>query len=425
MPNQAGRRPRIIAIALGAAVLTSLVFPFGAAEAAPVGKAASAADIQRAFPDFLPVDPVVALSLPGVRGRVQSATGGVTSNVPVLVYEWPARDALMDQKLGQALSLKPLAATVTLADGSFRLPSSVIGRSQSPEKRGLLAVLADDATAFQEFEVSADGTPVLAGSGPSAPAIAAVGRLSTAPVAPSEAAVIETAMARTELRSLSVSAETASEDCGARTAKLVNRWDQKGIVGHSKSTNPSVDATFTYKKGSDSTLGWAGSVSGRKASYSQKGTKSITSTIVQGYGTVSKAHDYFYQSDWEYGRYELWAACGTGTPQSVKYKIVGYETRPIDFSGGTSRFNGATGVGFYCVAFIKGSYFEKDETNAMSWSNGVSINTAYIDVDLSSKSGWDEHVSISYAFTRGSGSVCGSLAKPGATASSPGDLSAK
>jgi hypothetical protein len=161
-------------------------------------------------------------------------------------------------------------------------------------------------------------------------------------------------------------------------------------------------------------------VSGRAASYVNAGTKTNSSTVKVSFPKKTKKHDIFFESYWEYGRYEIQAYCGYYYPGALT--TLGWEVKPRDFSGGATSFNGAMGVGSHCTPFMKGSSFEKENTNAMSWTNGVSINTKYVDVDLSAKTGWSTKTSIEYSFARGSGSVCGSLAKPGVTSTSPGDL---
>lgn len=135
------------------------------------------------------------------------------------------------------------------------------------------------------------------------------------------------------------------------------------------------------------------------------------------------AHDFFRQSYWQCGRYQIQAYCGDYHP--LQLKTLGWEVRPIDFTSGTASFRRATPTGTHCASYVKSSSFSKDESTAMTWTNGVSTNTSHVDVDLSARSGWSTQVKLGYKFTRGSGSVCGTLAAPGATTTTPGDLSAK
>jgi hypothetical protein len=421
----ATNRARAIAIATVAPLLaTGALVPTSPAAAAPSATEITLAQLRSAYPGFTAVDSSPKSTKKGIAGQVllRATNKTVGEGAVVLVYEWPSRSKIAKQKVNTSLPLTPLAVTSTTPSGDFFVPSSAVGKKGGSGKRDLIAMLAGDSTAFQEFEVNSQGESTEANSAsPSALAIPAGGASPTVSGTVQAKATILASRAPAPLNG--VAAMATNVPCQRPFTTLRQTWDQTGIAGHTKSTTTKVNATLKFSKNASSELGWGASASGGAATYKQSGTKSLSTTTTVTFPTQKAKHDIFFESYWKYGRYEIQAYCGYYYPGALT--TLGWEVKPMDFSGGATSFKGAMGNATYCTPYMSGSTFEKENASAMAWSNGVDINTKYVDAGLSAKSGWSHKVSIKYSFARGGGSVCGSHAKPGATSTSPGDLMAK
>lgn len=178
-------------------------------------------------------------------------------------------------------------------------------------------------------------------------------------------------------------------------------------VGTGAQNTKNINHTFTFKKGSVSTLGIGVSANGAVGSYKSGGDVTRKSDSVTTWPTATAAGSREYKTYFTYGEYQITCAAPFITRTT-------YEVRPISYAGGATYTSSTTlPAASKCTQFAKGSTFTKDTSKAVTWSNGANLKAA-IGVDLKSQAGYTEAVSIKFEF-KATARLCGSNDYPGGT----------
>ena len=197
-------------------------------------------------------------------GRIEVDNG---EQVPqsVVVFAWPANEALAHLQVGERINLDPIGTAVVGTNGSFDV---VVGDGIDLENYASthgevnLMVTADNGRSefTRSFSVARDAE---SGSDESPTAfvdlgaIGSVGSVAATSVAPGGASV----------------SDYQQKSCAStKVANLGNKWIP---VGGLFSTNSGATADFQYSAGQSTALGVAASISSATAGFSASGTSSV------------------------------------------------------------------------------------------------------------------------------------------------------
>jgi hypothetical protein len=176
---------------------------------------------------------------------------------------------------------------------------------------------------------------------------------------------------------------------------------RKDVVGQWFSTTAGVHADFAYTNGASSSLGVGWSASGTYGSWHQSGTSSKDSTATIGFPEADGVGGHYYLTKWTLKKIHVGCA---GVPDSWHYEVF-----TKSFAGGAWVVDGvpAPSGNWKCLPYPDGSQLTKDDTTAVTWTNGFDISNV-LGIDLSTRTGYSTRASIHISVTKDAGvNLCG------------------
>lgn len=347
-----------------------------------------------------------------VEGKVRKSDGTPAVRQPVLLQAWPGPDVLRSMKPGDEIKLVTVGKAYTEADGDYQLRIGTDGMAavrRYATASGLvdLELLTSDAAPFS-FSRRVAGTELVQPDLPPGTQTAQARQPEHVNLAGGAAAagrVVEPSAAATDAPEI---AEVMEKSC---TTRLVN-WigKRKVLVGQSYANVDGVPTKFSYTSGADSSLGVGVSMNGSYGSFRTGGTVTRESTASETFPTAYGAKRRYYDTWFRYGKYRTSCTSGIVGP------VFPYSVRAAYWTGGTDvRDLSSSPSAHYCVSFRQGSTFTKDDSNAVTWSNGADLSGA-IGIDLSTRTGYRTNARLHYTFNK-TRALCGTQDYPARTPS--------
>ncbi|MFB6721192.1 hypothetical protein ACFCV3_13565 [Kribbella sp. NPDC056345] len=369
-----------------------------------------------------------------VDGTVRIPNEAPSAGANVVLLAWPSNEVVEKMAINDKLTLQPVATAVTASDGSFqlRLDSNERIRPMADSygivNFDIVASPADPASgqsgssfSFSRRLVDTAAGPVLAdvntpeGEATPAPATevqlksdGTVQEVNPEPQLPMDesAEVIETNPAPLQKDGDTVCDVSYVQGLGPI-------WV---LVGQTFNVATWMKARFTYIQGSSSSLGVGISTSGKAGTFSTHGSSSRSSTTTLGYGEHGGTTKRYFDTQFAFGKY--FHKCydsGSG------YQWSFYTIRNNGFIGSTRirKLNFAPNA-THCSPLAANTFIEKDETRAVTWSNGVELTG--MGMGFSSTTGYNNSSKLYYEATKYNRQMCGLYAVPG---QKPGLLVAK
>ncbi len=405
----------VLAAALSAGVLSG---------SASVARAASGTPVS-----WVPGIPDSAsLSSPAfIAGTVRNASGSPAAGADVALVAWPSEEVQAQLKVGDTVTLTPLAQTRSRADGTFTL-----------RLRSLADVMPMESTSGNvDFEIvtvgEGDGVARYSFSSGVGANLSAVD-----PAQPSRAN--DVAKRGVDLRlgtpssgNLPKAEPTAATDkdypCPSGSTyylpvreTLVATSNVYDLVGDAYNQKAGVVVKFTYSNNASSTLGVGYSATGGYGSWSQSGTATRSSTSSQSFLWLYAYQNNYWDTEFEYGEYRETCANSAG------YYQDSYQVRPIEWIGGERERHPGTPNLTKCVWYPggPGDVVSRTGTAAVNWSNGVDISGWLGSLSLSTQTGYSNSASITFDMNNASNiTLCGRYDYPMGNNPGPGDILAR
>lgn len=248
-----------------------------------------------------------------ISGQVQVSDGSPAAAAKVILIQLPSDGSERTAKVGSPLKIIELAHTISGASGEF---------SFGPEVERLARVSTGGANSLNFQIVTISGDEMGSYFFSVEPGATLTGRVAVA-------SNISTPAQNMQLRTLKgpgdssrASSATAGDNhaipmdnpttCSSRVLNKYNpRWS---TVGATWSKTGSVDSTFVYSRGSNSSLGVGVSAVGSSGSFSASGTNSVTTTDATTFPIQSANSKTWMRSEFLTGRYV------TSCTQQLPYK---------------------------------------------------------------------------------------------------------
>lgn len=348
-------------------------------------------------------------------GRVTNGAGVGVAGAPVIVRAWPDPNSLKGQKAGDTIAPIVLSETVTDEKGGYVLSNtaSVDSRAAAQSTTNLEFYTLTDAGPTQWFSTlsSADGTTSVAVDAAerddSFATSAAKGSILGTSIdaqraTPSSGVPLNFTVSGKAEPVLAAAGRAAPSNCTLTT----NLGAKEVIVGQTYSTvSGGHTRRFIHSTGATSTFGVGISVTGAYGTFSSSGTTSASSTNTTGFSAFSDATGRAMKTKFTFGKYRCWYG---GVVIYYRYTVY-----PTGFAGGTYYQTVSNPTANYCVTQSAGSFYNKEGTTAVSWSNGISLKSA-IGIDLSSRTGYSTSAKLNYSFSS-QRRICGQTAYPGSS----------
>lgn len=352
----------------------------------------------------------------------------------VVLYAWPNNEFLANMAVNESAKIVPVAKATTRADGKFDIriaDPKLLNPLKSKDGQVELTLRAENGsdlyshsfsrrmdTALSATVYKDPGTPVwippvnpgkeILGGGAAAESsigLPAHNETETLNVKLSPAGAGGNTAGGSEPSA--VIGEQYAEKAACTAVKKTTYTPRWVVVGQSYVDNIGVWADFGFNNGVTSTLGIGFSASGAYGSYSVGGSSSVSASGTIDFPRQGRYTHKLMRTKFTFAQFNVLCVNFLG-------QIVGnsYEVRPVSWAGGSDTVNsGYTPAARYCVPFAKGSYFSKEKSRAVTWTDGAAIKGA-IGVDLSSQTGYSTKANAAFQFIDGR-SLCGSNAYPG------------
>ncbi|WP_405061706.1 hypothetical protein OG474_08655 [Kribbella sp. NBC_01505] len=369
-----------------------------------------------------------------VGGTVRTPNDTPLAGANVVLLAWPSNEVVEKMAIGDKLTLQPVATAVTGGDGSFQL------RLDSNDRVRPMA----DSYGIVNFDIVA--SPVDPASGQSGSSFSFSRRLVDTAAGPvladvnaPEGEATPAPSTEVQLKSDGTVREVNPEpqlpvDKSAEVIETNPAPLQKGgdtvcevdyvkglgpiwvLVGQTFNVATYMEAQFTYIQGSSSSLGVGISTSGKAGTFSANGTTSRSSTTTLGYGVHGGTTKRFFDTQFQFGKYQH-----NCYDSESGYKWTFYTIRTNGFVGSTRirKLNSAPAAN-HCAVLAAKTSIEKDETRAVTWSDGVEL--AGMGMGFSSTTGYSTSSKLYYKATKYARQLCGLYSTPGGQ---PGYLVAK
>ena len=413
----------------------------GMIPAQPASAATWSADLA-ALQVLAPGTPVSAPGGAGpfaLKGVVTAASGRpVGAGVPVFLFAAPSQASTAELLVGQRVEFPLVAATVTDPSGAYMFPQAGLIPALTSIKSEFQQVVVPTLTQagtravnLLQAEPAAQGGTVVGGlmaasitsgtmsiSTGSASSLATHNGTLTLPGSAATAAQLKAAVVGVGGVQPANYGYCNSTGVVCYYETLEETWYQHVIVGETASKMSGAWAQLAYTQGSSSSLGMGVSSSGSAGSYSQNATTSVSNSSTVTFAKRSGNHDIYYRTDFTYGKYRdevytLWIR----TSLSYLVKPTG------QFAGGNYSVGSSgtlhTQSPSYCRQYLAGDQLTKSTTKATTWSNGVSIGTSDVKVNLSAQTGYTSTMKVTYGLTS-TGYLCGIYAPAASTSPAPG-----
>lgn len=404
---------RIVAVVLAASVVAMLSSTQAASASSPAAPTPPTADLVGLVDSASLTTPVVA------SGHILKSDGSAAAFADVVLYAWPANDALKGLSPGDGFKLQAVGAATADINGAYTLRiASADLVSPMADSSGIINFEIDAGAIGQgtvpfgfprKFDPSTGsmteigGTPPALASGPTASG-------SLWSVAPEHAdVVLPLNGASTGTQNVGPPGSTSAVNKGSCTLAVVTNygpgWD---IVGQTYSTTTGVTHQFVYTSGSSSSLGEGFSLSGAYGSFSASGTTGVGSTGSETYPVQGNGQYAYYETEFTFEKFRR-TCINPRQPTTVDYLA-----KAVSWAAGAQiqRPSGAPAAG-YCVSQLAGSVFRKESTTAITWTNGFSVG-GFVGINLSTDTGYSTSASVEYSFSA-QRHLCGTGGYPGGT----------
>jgi len=185
-------------------------------------------------------------------------------------------------------------------------------------------------------------------------------------------------------------------------------------VGSLYAASDGASQTFSYTRGSTSTLGEGVSLSGDAGSFKQSGTSTVSASVTETYPTPSGQGYMYYYTQFRYGKFRMrcwkFTLNGDGTETKHPY-VLGYWWQATGYEGGATSSNTSGITAGKCVVQEGGSKYTLNKTHAYEWIGGADSG-GILGFWLSSRTGYSSTVSIHISFSKGR-YLCGKYDYPG------------
>jgi hypothetical protein len=187
------------------------------------------------------------------------------------------------------------------------------------------------------------------------------------------------------------------------------RWT---AVGAWFSNTRGVNATFDYSNGASSSLG-VGVSDTAVGGFHADSTQTESTNSAQGFPTKYGEQSILYRTLFTYKEFK-YRICGGRPPGPACFGVV-YKVEPVGWRGGSDiQQTGNPGDITKCVPELNNARWHRGDTQAITWTNGVSLKVA-IGIDLSSQTGYTSQATLDINFTEGGHQLCGRGSFPGRT----------
>jgi hypothetical protein len=363
--------------------------------AIPIAFLASAASAQA--PPFIPglIDSAALDSSVVASGTLFREDGSLApAGTLVRMSVWPSPEVLAEMEIGESVKISPVGYAVTDAAGGFQLRVS---------NGALVSRYVSAKTGRAEFEISAviDGTPAIFNLSSDRAAVASSNTRAATP-ANADARNIELKPLPGGSKATSaVDSDGQKSLEKACTGTLISNYSPWVTVLQGFAPS-GVKMTAGYSTGASSTLGVGTSLSGSSGSFSASGTSTISSDASIGFAAVTVPAGKHWKTQFRYSKFMYY--CYEQNPSTT------YQTRPVDFIGGTQALNATAPSATYCSTYNAGDHFTKNDSTATTFSGGVDISGS-IGIDLSARTGYSSTAKLRFDFTA-TRNLCGTSGFP-------------
>lgn len=147
---------------------------------------------------------------------------------------------------------------------------------------------------------------------------------------------------------------------------------------------------FTYSKGATSTIGMGYSYTGAAGTWSQSGTRTVSSTVTIGFPTSSTAGSRLAVTKYTFAKIK----CTNGTTNTWYHQV-----RPLGHYGGATTAGSTAPTATACVRHLATTTFSKTNTTAVNFTNGAQLSTSGIGINLSASTGYTASAKYSVTFS--------------------------
>ena len=146
--------------------------------------------------------------------------------------------------------------------------------------------------------------------------------------------------------------------------------------------------------------------------FSAGGSVAMAGNSAVQYATYGGKTGAYYKTYFQY--YEYKTTC-PGFPS-----LTSYSARPYTYAGGSSSGTVPTISATWCVPFAPYTDHYESATTAVTWSNGVALKGATVDIDVSAKTGYTTAAELSFHNgTRYGAHLCGTGGYPSSPVQPP------
>ncbi|MDR0504697.1 MAG: hypothetical protein LBG70_02665 [Bifidobacteriaceae bacterium] len=340
-------------------------------------------------------------------GQVRLANGKpAPAGTPVQLFA----DDPTGQAIGKTTTSQPVAVILTNAAGRFDIPVSAIpGARRTAGMMMRVMVVGSQGISHQLIGQLDQDSPVATGLSAPPPSGASPNLRETALNQPTISLTVQGAAPPNPLTNKQLAANTSCIGSVHYTRKA--SWRVHGIIGYTASETSNAVATFTFANAAKSSLGVGVSANDKSGTYKASRTVTVSSNATWTYPKQTGRHARAYRTDFVYSKYLVDYWCGLA-------HVSSYEVKPDSVAGGDYSYNTSwipKPKRENCVAATGGMNFVKEESTAVTWSEGIDIKSM-IGIFLTSQAGYTTKVSVAYKFS-GKGNervaaICGYKSAP-------------
>ncbi|MCW2497333.1 hypothetical protein [Jatrophihabitans sp.] len=332
-----------------------------------------------------------------VTGQLTGGSGSPAAGATVVLLAEPSGAALEALPDGGTASLSAISQTTADAAGTYSvgIPAGTsLDGVADPTGVVNLVALAVSGTSIGVTYLS---TPVATSSSSGL-------HLAAAPADDEPTAVVD---APIELTGTSDSATPLSGGPPTCSVHKIHTYGPREVVvGSTYSYTSHASETFTYSKGTNSSLGVGVNYAMTGGSFEASGTHSVSSDSSITFPTESGAKNTHFITWFDYA--EFGASCGSRSWRSVE---------ATDWDGGSKISTASSLTATHCLPYASGSTFTNTHSSAFDYSNG-SLVSDIVGISLSARTGYSTSATLLVHLTADS-RLCGYKGYPNASSPAP------